>query len=140
MSTWTGPFDATGKWHGRGVLLLEDGGRAEGECVDGLMQGVWLRTRPDGTMLERQYVDGKPIRKKVDVASGGLLLLVSLAPGLVPPGSPAPNSQQPTGRCRFPTYHQEVSMPDAEQDNRRPQKRRHAPSRYTATAEGRSLL
>ena len=65
MSTWTGSCDASGKWHGRGVLLLEDGGRAEGECVDGLMQGVWLRTRPDGTRLERQYVDGKAIAQKV---------------------------------------------------------------------------
>ncbi len=53
--------------------MYQDGGRAEGECVNGLMQGAWLRTRPDGTRLERQYVDGKLFGEKVDVASGGSL-------------------------------------------------------------------
>ena len=45
--------------------MYPDGGRAEGECVDGLMQGTWLRARPDGTRLERQYVDGRPVGEKV---------------------------------------------------------------------------
>ncbi len=45
--------------------MFEDGGRAEGECVDGLMQGTWLRTRPDGTRLERQYVNSVLVGEKV---------------------------------------------------------------------------
>jgi hypothetical protein len=40
------------------MWIYQDGGTAEGECVDGLMQGTWLRTRPDGIRLERRYVDG----------------------------------------------------------------------------------
>ncbi len=39
MAKWLGPFNAEGKEHGRGVHVWDDGDRAEGEFVNGLMQG-----------------------------------------------------------------------------------------------------
>ncbi len=70
-------------------MLLEDGGRAEGECVDGLMQGTWLRMKPDGTRLERKYVDGKAICEKVPAPpppapAGGRTRLGDVLRGCVP--------------------------------------------------------
>jgi hypothetical protein len=65
MTTWSGPHNAAGVPHGRGLWVYPDGGTAEGECVDGLMQGTWLRTRPDGMRLVRLYVDGVQISEEV---------------------------------------------------------------------------
>jgi hypothetical protein len=36
---WLGPINAEGKEHGWGTHLWDDGDRAEGEFVDGQMQG-----------------------------------------------------------------------------------------------------
>ncbi len=47
------------------MWVFPDGGTAEGECVDGMMQGTWLRTRPEGIRLVRLYVDGVQISEEV---------------------------------------------------------------------------
>jgi hypothetical protein len=72
MTTWSGPHNAAGVPHGWGKWIYPDGGTAEGECVDGLMQGTWLRTQPDGIRLERRYVDSNKIGEKVRFSAAEL--------------------------------------------------------------------
>ena len=64
-ASWSGPRNTVGQLHGRGMFTYADSSTAEGECVNGKQQGRWLRTRPDGTRLERQYVDDTIVSETV---------------------------------------------------------------------------
>jgi hypothetical protein len=58
-SRWIGQRNAAGQYHGRGVLMHHDGGRTEGECVNGLLQGRGVETHPNGKRIEGEFVDGQ---------------------------------------------------------------------------------
>ncbi len=51
MAKWQGQFNAEGKEHGWGVHVCDDGDRAEGEFVDGLMQG-WYENITDSAISD----------------------------------------------------------------------------------------
>ena len=58
-SKWSGPRNAAGQYHGRGVLTHPDGGRTEGEWVNGLLQGPGVETHPGGKRVAGHFVGGQ---------------------------------------------------------------------------------
>jgi hypothetical protein len=57
---WSGPRNGAGLPHGRGVLAFESGGRYDGACVNGRLQGPVVERRPDGARAEGGFADGLP--------------------------------------------------------------------------------
>ena len=70
-NTWQGARNAAGLAHGQGLMVLDNGERVEGACVDGVMQGPVVLTKPDGTRIDGAYVGGKWHGKLVGTRSNG---------------------------------------------------------------------
>ncbi len=52
-----------GETHGKGVLYLANGSKAEGEWKEGKPHGKIVRTLSDGSKYEEEYENGNFIRK-----------------------------------------------------------------------------